>query len=72
MFTVEILEQIGREPISVEASQVVVRLGGTPISVAALFGVEDAVLVSHCVDKNFEECLDKLGINETVLVIKKG
>ena len=71
MFTVEVLESIGKQPIVLNASQVVVRLSnGTPVSVAALYGGDDSVLVSHCDDKNFNENLDKIGISSTVIVEK--
>jgi hypothetical protein len=68
MFKVEILEQVGVPPLQVAASQVVIRLAnGTPISVAALFGGEESVLVSHCDDPNFNDTLAKLAINQTVI-----
>ena len=69
MFYVEIINGIGKSPIRVEASQVVIRMpNGTPVSVAALYGGPDSVLVSHCEDPNFNANLKKLGINETVVV----
>jgi hypothetical protein len=68
MFFVEILESIGKPPLRVEASQVVIRMAdGTPVSVAAVFGTASSVLVSHCEDPNFNANLRKLGINETVI-----
>jgi hypothetical protein len=71
MFKVEILEQIGTPPLQVAASQVVIRLAdGTPVSLAALFGGEDALLVSHCDDPRFNDNLSKLGIEQTVIVEK--
>ena len=68
MFVVEMVQAIGKPPIRVEASQLVVRLpDGTPISLAALYGGQESVLVSHCEDPTFNENLRKLGINETVV-----
>lgn len=71
MFVVEIVQAIGKPPIKVEASQVVVRMpDGTPISLAALYGSNNSVLVSHCDDQNFNKNLQKLGITETVVTTK--
>jgi len=71
MFTVEIIQAIGRTPLKVEASQVVIRMpDGTPISLAALFGGPNSVLVSHCEDTNFNENLRKLGLTDTVVTEK--
>jgi hypothetical protein len=68
MFFVEIIESIGKPPIRLEASQVVIRMAnGTPVSVAAMFGGPHSVLVSHCEDPGFNANLQKLGINETVI-----
>lgn len=68
MFFVEIVESIGKPPLRLEASQVVIRLpNNTPVSLAALYGTADSVLVSHCDDPSFNENLRKLGINETVI-----
>ncbi len=68
MFVVELIQSIGQPPIRLQASQVVIRmLNGTPVSVAALFGTAESILVSHCEDQNFNENLQKLGINETVI-----
>lgn len=68
MFIVEIIETVGRPPLRLEASQVVVRMpNGTPVCAAALFGSSDSVLVSHCEDPNFNANLKKLGINDTVI-----
>jgi len=68
MFFVEILEGIGKPPLRLEASQVVIRMpDGTPVSVAATYGDESSVLVSHCDDPNFNANLRKLGINETTI-----
>jgi hypothetical protein len=68
MFFVEIIEAIGKPPIRLEASQVVVRMAnGTPVSVAAMFGGPHSVMVSHCEDSGFNANLQKLGINETVI-----
>jgi hypothetical protein len=71
MFVVEVVQAIGRPPLKVEASQVVIRMpDGTPISLAALFGGPDSVLVSHCEDANFNENLRKLGLTDTVVTEK--
>lgn len=71
MFIVEVLESVGKPPVTLSASQVVVRLpNGTPVSIAALFGGLDSVLVSHCEDKNFNDNLSKVGIASTVIVEK--
>lgn len=71
MFIVEVIESIGKPPLRIPASQVVVRmLDGTPISVAAIFGGITSVMVSHCEDVNFNDNLRKLGINETVISTK--
>ena len=69
MFQVEIINGIGKPPIKLEASQVIIRMpGGTPVSIAALYGGANSLLVSHCDDANFNANLKKLGINETVSV----
>ena len=71
MFIVEVIESIGKPPLRIPASQVVVRMqDGTPVSVAALFGSATSVMVSHCEDTNFNDNLRKLGINETVISTK--
>jgi len=71
MFIVEVLTTVGKPPLRLPASQVVVRMpDGTPISVAALFGGVTSVLVSHCEDSSFNDNLRKLGINETVISTK--
>ena len=71
MFKVEILEKVGVPPLTVEASQVVIRLpDGTPVSVAALFGGTEALMVSHADEPDFNENLNKLGINQTVITDK--
>lgn len=71
MFFVEIIEAVGKPPIRLPASQVVIRMSdGTPVSIAALFGSNRSVLVSHCEDPNFQNNLQKIGINETVIVEK--
>lgn len=68
MFIVEVVETIGKSPLKLPASQVVVRMpDGTPVIVAALFGGAASVLVSHCEDPRFNDNLRKLGINETVI-----
>ncbi len=71
MFQVEIIEQIGKKPLVVDAAQIVIRLDGSPVSVAALFAGSESMQVAHCVDKNFNEVLKKMQINETVIVDKK-
>jgi len=69
-FFVEILDGVGKPPLKVEASQLVVRMpNGTPVSVAAEFG-GGAVIVSHCKDEEFHNNLVKLGINDTVVLEK--
>lgn len=71
MFIVEVIESIGKPPLRIPASQVVVRMrDGTPVSVAALFGSATSVMVSHCEDANFNDNLRKLGINETIISTK--
>ena len=71
MFRVDILERVGVPPMQLEASQVVIRMpDGTPVSVAALFGGDESVMVSHCEDPKFNENLAKLGINQTVITTK--
>lgn len=71
MFFVEIVEQIGKPPLRIPASQAVIRLAdGTPISMAAMFGSERSVIVSHCEDNNFQQNLQKIGITDTVIVEK--
>jgi hypothetical protein len=71
MFIVEVIESIGKPPLRIPASQVVVRMqDGTPVSVAALFGSATSVMVSHCEDASFNDNLRKLGINETVISTK--
>ena len=71
MFKVEIMEAIGKPVLQVDASQVVIRLpSGEPISVAALFGSNESVLVSNVDDPNFNANLQKIGIEGTVVVEK--
>ena len=71
MFIVEVLESVGKPPLRIPASQVVVRmLDGTPVSIAALFGGPSSIMVSHCEDASFNDNLRKLGINETVISTK--
>lgn len=71
MFIVEVVQAIGKTPLKMEASQVVIRMpDGTPISLAALFGGPTSVLVSHCDDPNFNENLRKLGLSDTVVTEK--
>jgi len=71
MFKVDIIERVGVPPMQLAASQVVVRLpDGTPVSIAALFGSDESVLVSHCDDPKFNEDLQSLGINQTVITEK--
>jgi hypothetical protein len=71
MFTIEILQGIGKPPIRLEASQVVIRMpDGTPVSVAALFGGSGGLMVSHCTDEQFNDNLQKLGITQTVITKK--
>lgn len=71
MFRVEVIQAIGKPPLMLEASQVVVRMpDGTPVSLAALYGGPDSVLVSHCDDANFNENLRKLGMSDTVVTEK--
>jgi hypothetical protein len=68
MFTVEIVSGIGQPVTVVKASQVVIRgENGTPISVAALFGGSNGVMVSHCGDAEFQRNLSKLCIKDTVI-----
>ena len=68
MFLVDIVETIGKPPIQMAASQVVIRMAdGTPVSLAALFGNAHSVMVSHWEDPNFNQNLQKLGIQETVI-----
>lgn len=69
MFYVEVINGIGKAPVRLEASQVVIRMpNGTPVSIAALYGGPSSVLVSHCQDPSFNDNLRKLGINDTVVV----
>lgn len=71
MFIIETVQCIGRPPIRLEASQVVIRMpDGTPICLAALFGGPNSVLVSHCDDANFNQNLKKLGLTDTVVTEK--
>jgi hypothetical protein len=68
MFIVEVMEAVGKPPRRFEASQVVIRMAnGTPVSLAALYGSQASVLVSHCEDESFDDNLRKLGITETVI-----
>ena len=71
MFTVEVVQGIGKPPIVLEASQVLIRMpDGTPVSLAALYGSSSSVLVSHCEDTNFNNNLRKLGLRDTVVTEK--
>lgn len=69
MFKVEIIEALNKPAKVLDAAQVVIRMpNGTPVSIAALFGGSNSVLVSHCKDPNFQLDLQKVGIKETVIV----
>jgi len=69
VFKVEVIEAFNKPAQVLNASQVVVRMAdGTPISIAALFGGPNSVLVSHCKDPGFNLDLQKIGIKETVVV----
>ena len=71
MFTVEVLQGIGKPVQVLQATQVVVRTAnGTPVSIAAMFGGSDGLLVSHCGDEQFESNLSKVGISDTVITQK--
>lgn len=71
MFQVEILQGVGKAPLVLPATQVVVRTpNGTPVSIAAMFGGSQGILVSHCNDAEFNSNLTKTGINATVVTEK--
>ncbi len=61
---------LGRtRPICLEAAQIVIRDNlGTPICVAALYGMEGAIAVSKADDPEFNTVLHNLGIRENVSV----
>jgi hypothetical protein len=72
MFKVEMLRRVGLAPIVVEdISQLVVRLpDGSIVSLAGVFGPDNAVLVSHCADPNFKDDLKRLALQGNPAVIE--
>mgnify|MGYP003112036560 CR=1 FL=1 len=67
MLRVHLLQGIGKPPLVLDATQVVVRLDdGTPISVSALFGGTDAVITSHVKDEGFHADLRRAGVDDKV------
>lgn len=69
MFRIEVIQQVGKPPITLDASQVVIRMpNGTPVCIAAQYGSHSSLLLSHCNDSSFQADLEKLGISETVFV----
>jgi hypothetical protein len=69
---VEIISEIGVAPLRIPASQIIIRHpNGTPVSVAAMYGSDRSLLVSHCADKSFQDALNKLAVGETVILEDK-
>lgn len=65
---VDILDGIGRSPLRLPASLVIVRLDdGTPIMVSGAFGPEGAVRSSHALEKDFNQTLRALGVTQEVI-----
>ena len=59
---------IGSEPIVLDASQVVVRgANGDPVQIAAEHGPEGVLLLSNVYDDNFNESLQSIGLDITVI-----
>ena len=59
---------IGSEPIILNASQVVVRgTNGDPVQIAAEHGPEGVLLLSNVYDDNFNEALQNIGLDITVI-----
>lgn len=57
------------QPLRLEAAQVVIRQdNGTPICVAALFGMEGAIAVSKADDSDFNTFLRNMGLGSPVSV----
>lgn len=57
------------QPLRLEATQIVIRdKTGTPICVAALYGMDGAIVVSKADDPEFNTTLHNLGIRERVSV----
>ena len=73
MFTVEVLQQVGKPPILIkDVSQVIVRLpDGSPVSVAAEYGLDNALLLSNVTDADFYANLQKLGVTGQRLIVEK-
>jgi hypothetical protein len=63
---------VGRSaPLRLEANQLIVRNEqGTPICVAAVFGIDRAIAVSKAGDHDFTQMLRQLGVHDTVIVDK--
>ena len=59
---------IGSEPIILNASQVVVRgTNGDPVQIAAEHGPEGVLLLSNVYDDDFNEALQNIGLDITVI-----
>lgn len=73
MFIVEVLTAVGAKPITLSGvSQVVVRLPDeTPVSIAAVFGPSNGMLVSHCEDRNFAADLKKVGVTGKAIIVER-
>jgi len=62
---------IGSEPIILDATQVVVRgANGDPVQIAAEHGPEGVLLLSNVYDDNFNESLQSIGLDITVICKK--
>lgn len=69
---VEIIpDGIGSEPIILDASQVVIRgENGDPVQFAAERGPEGVLLLSNIYDDDFNEALQSIGLDITVICKK--
>jgi hypothetical protein len=66
---VEIIDRIGRQPIRLDASQVLVRNNaGTPIAIAGEYGPEGVIKTAHAQDDDFNQVLAAFGCNGRVVV----
>lgn len=61
-------KQAGQSAIVMEASLVIVEIAeGVPVMVTGEYGPNGVVRSSHANDKDFNDTLNKLGINKTII-----
>lgn len=67
---IEAFERVGGRPVRLKVSQVVIyRDDGTPVSLAMLYGADDAIFTEHVGNEaGFNRALQSLGIDKVVIV----